>query len=167
MSDMSEFCQLSDVTNMNETCCVYAFVMSESCHIWVVMSHVSITHMRHMSSLIWVSHVTYEWVMSHMSESCHIWVSHVTYEWVMSHMSESCHMWVSFIWDMWVSLIWDIWVVSYESCSYETWLLICDWHDSMTLIWVVSYDLYVSYERYSYERYSYDSYVSYEWYSYE
>ena len=25
-------------------------------------------------------HVTYEWVMSHMNESCHIWMSHVTYE---------------------------------------------------------------------------------------
>ena len=31
----------------------------------------------------------YEWVMSHMSESCHIWVSHVTYEWVMSRMNQS------------------------------------------------------------------------------
>jgi len=37
-----------------------------------------------------MSHVTYEWVMSHMNESCHIWMSHVTYEWVMSHMYESC-----------------------------------------------------------------------------
>jgi len=27
--------------------------------------------------------------MSHMNESCHIWMSHVTYEWVMSHMNES------------------------------------------------------------------------------
>jgi len=26
-----------------------------------------------------------------MNESCHIWMSHVTYEWVMSHMNESCH----------------------------------------------------------------------------
>ena len=47
--------------------------MNESCHIWM-------------------SHVTYEWVMSHMNESCHIWMSHVTYEWVMSHMNESLHM---------------------------------------------------------------------------
>jgi len=28
-----------------------------------------------------MSHVTYEWVMSHMKESCHIWMRHVTYEW--------------------------------------------------------------------------------------
>jgi len=67
-----------------------------------------------------------EWVMSHVNESCHIWMSHVTYErvmsrihrnfprlwwrtrglrrvtpqwvghvpyeWVMSHMNESCHV---------------------------------------------------------------------------
>ena len=37
-----------------------------------------------------LSHATYEWVMSRVSESCHIWVSHVTYESVLSHVSESC-----------------------------------------------------------------------------
>jgi len=30
-----------------------------------------------------------------MSESCHTWMSHVTHEWVMSHMNESCHTWMS------------------------------------------------------------------------
>jgi len=38
----------------------------------------------------WMSHVTCEWVMSHMNESCHVWMSHVTYDWIMSHMNESC-----------------------------------------------------------------------------
>jgi len=33
--------------------------------------------------------------MSHMNESCHAWMSHVTYEWVMSRMNESCHIWES------------------------------------------------------------------------
>ena len=42
-------------------------------------------------------HVTKEWIMSCMSESCHIWMSHVIYEWVMSHMNESCH-----VWSMWI-----------------------------------------------------------------
>ena len=66
---------------------------------------------------IWRSHVTYEWVMSQMNESCricrndvtnrrraessarlplvlhtnepyHIWMSHVTYEWVKSHLND-------------------------------------------------------------------------------
>ena len=32
-----------------------------------------------------------------MNESCHIWMSHVTYEWVMSHMNESCHIWMSHV----------------------------------------------------------------------
>ena len=48
----------------------------------------------------WVSHVTYERVMSHlydithvwhMDESCHTWVSHVTYEGVMSHLYDISH----------------------------------------------------------------------------
>jgi len=45
----------------------------------------------------WMSHVTYEWGISYMHESCHIWMSHVTYEWVMSHMNESCHIWMSHV----------------------------------------------------------------------
>ena len=40
---------------------------------------------------IWMSHVTYEWVMSHMNESCHIWMSHVTYEQLLPHMHNACH----------------------------------------------------------------------------
>jgi len=41
------------------------------------------------SCRIWISHVTYKWVMSR----CHIWMSCVTYEGVMSHMNESYHIW--------------------------------------------------------------------------
>ena len=37
----------------------------------------------------------YEWVMSHMNESCPIWMSHGPYEWVMSHMNESWPIWMS------------------------------------------------------------------------
>ena len=32
-----------------------------------------------------------------MNESCHIWMSHVTYEWVMSHTNESCYIWMSHV----------------------------------------------------------------------
>jgi len=32
-----------------------------------------------------------------MNESCHTWMSHVTHEWVMSHMNESCHTWMSHV----------------------------------------------------------------------
>jgi len=31
------------------------------------------------------------YVMSHMYGSCHTWMGHVTHEWVMSRMTESCH----------------------------------------------------------------------------
>jgi len=44
---------------------------------------------RHM----WMSHVTYLGVTSHVNKSCHIWMSHVTEKWVTSRMEESCHMW--------------------------------------------------------------------------
>ena len=43
------------------------------------------------------SHVTYEWVMSHINESYHIWMSHVPHQWVMSYMNESCHTWMSHV----------------------------------------------------------------------
>ena len=33
----------------------------------------------------WMSHVTHEWVMSHMNESCHTWVKHITRQ----HVNES------------------------------------------------------------------------------
>jgi len=75
-----------------------------------VISHIfsvslSLTQMYYMSlghfaSEQWVrshlmSHVTYEWVVSHMNQSCHIEKSVVAYEWVLSHMNESCrHEWV-------------------------------------------------------------------------
>ena len=57
--------------------------MNESCHMWM-------------------SHVTYEWVMSYMNESCHIWMSHGTCEWVMSHIAASCHIWMCQVTYQWV-----------------------------------------------------------------
>jgi len=59
----------------------------------VTHSYVTLGH-------IWVSHVTYEWVMSHMNESRHIWMSYVTYEWVTSHMNESRHTWIGLVLQM-------------------------------------------------------------------
>ena len=74
---------------------------------------------------IWMRHVAYEWVMSHMNascqchtlqdarwllldgwpcmdESCHICMSHVTHSWVISHMNASCHIWMSHVKYEWV-----------------------------------------------------------------
>ena len=84
------------VTQINESCHTYEWVMShiwlshvthmnESCHTYeCVTLHKWISHVTHMNesrhtyervtSHIWMSHVT------HMDESCH------TYEWVMSHL---------------------------------------------------------------------------------
>ena len=52
---------MSHVSLMNESCLTYEWVMSH----------------------VWMSHVTHEWVTSHMNESRH------TYEWVMSHIWKS------------------------------------------------------------------------------
>jgi len=49
-----------------------------------------------------MSHVTYEWIMSHMNESCHAWMSHATYQWVMIQISESCNIWMSHATYEWV-----------------------------------------------------------------
>ena len=99
---------VSHVTHMNESCLRHN---TPCCHIGSAWeSHV--THMNEScTSRIWISHVTYRWVMLHMNTSrhalvshvhtmlphrccmnasCHIWMSHVTYRWVMSHMNNLC-----------------------------------------------------------------------------
>ena len=63
----------------------------------------------------WVVSLIYEFVISHMNESCHTWMSHVTHGWVMSRMIErryvrwwsnptlDCWVWmkhVTYEWDM-------------------------------------------------------------------
>jgi len=73
-----------------------------------------------------MSHVTYEWVMSHMNESCHIRMSHVTYEWVMSHLNESCHIWTSQLTyeqscHIWTSHVTHEWVMSHTNESCHIW----------------------------------------------
>jgi len=76
--------------------------VKESWHIW--MSHV--THRWENTTLTvlndspwplivadeWMSHGTYEWVMSHIHKSQHMWMSHGTYEWVTARMHETCHL---------------------------------------------------------------------------
>ena len=60
-------------------------------------THSNVTVMSYM----W-SHVTLEWGMSRIHESCHTWMSHATYGWVMSHTNESCHIWMSHVTYEWV-----------------------------------------------------------------
>ena len=98
------------------------------------LSHVSyewvLLHMNE-SCHIWMRHVAYEWGMSRMNETCHIWVSHVTYEWVMSHMNESCHIWMRHVAYEWVMSHMN------ESCSHInpnlTHSCVYTWYDSF--IW--------------------------------
>jgi len=45
----------------------------------------------------WQSHFTYEWVMSHLKESCHVGMTHVTYERVTSRRNELFHIWISHV----------------------------------------------------------------------
>jgi len=41
------------------------------------------SHMNETCRTVWMSQVTFQWVMSHMNESYHTWMSQITYEWVM------------------------------------------------------------------------------------
>jgi len=74
------------------TVCLYVWVISmilnESCQLleWVVT----------------LSHVTHEWVMSRVNESCRAWMNRVTLKWVMTHMNGSCHKWISHVTHEWV-----------------------------------------------------------------
>jgi len=72
--------------------------MDESCH--VCMSHVMYEWvMSHMNELrhVWMSHVTYAWVMPQTNEPCHNYISHVIDERVKSQTNESCQVWTSHV----------------------------------------------------------------------
>ena len=62
------------------------------------MSHVK-NHVKYswIVSHTWISHVTYEWVMSWMNTSCQICTRHFKYAWVTSHMHEPCHICMSHV----------------------------------------------------------------------
>jgi len=80
-------------------------------HIWIPSSHSSWTYDSLSLSLslslsrFFLCHTIC--VKSHMNESCLIWMSHVLYEWVMSHMNEMGHVRIVGVSD-------DMWYVPYE-----------------------------------------------------
>jgi len=98
MSYMKESCHTCDLEVVGGvegaiaahfTCKWVMSRMDESCHLWM-------------------SHVTYEKVMSHMwprsswwnrgshsGSALHMWMSHVMYGWIISPVNESCHIWTS------------------------------------------------------------------------
>jgi len=125
------------------------------CHIWkrIATSHMShvlygwVTSLLDQPHHLWISHVSCEWVMSrmnescpmssstsprahtslvmsHMNESCHIRMSHVLHEWVMSHMTESFHKSKKRVLPchMWMSHVTYEWVTSHMDESCHIWL---------------------------------------------
>jgi len=126
------------VTHVDESCHAYEWVMSrlrmshvtltnESCHTYEWRFHTH-THLNRAlndclaneiwSCHTWMSHVTHEWVMSHMNESCHTWMSHVTHEWVMSHMCVQLNR--KLIQKLDDCLANGIWVMSHMTQSHHT-----------------------------------------------
>jgi len=70
---------------VNGSCHVSLSHVTESCH-WVIsLSHVTESCQRVMSP----SRVTREWLMPDTIKPCQLWMHHVTYECVMSHVDES------------------------------------------------------------------------------
>jgi len=74
---------------------------------------------------MWMSHVTYEWVMSHINESCHMWMRYNTQvrgeesedligvlAGVMLYMNESCHTGASHLIRVYESFHTYAWVMS-------------------------------------------------------
>jgi len=116
--------EMSHVTHTNET----HIQMSHSYHSTSDMIYVTyewvMSHMNE-SCHVWMSHVTYAWVMSHMNESCHVWMSNAIYEWGMSHMNESCHICMSHVTYGWVM-----------THMYESWHI---WMSHITYEWVTSH----------------------------
>jgi len=81
-----------------------------------------------------MSHVTCDWDMPNMNESCRIWMSHVTYkshymwlrhdkyEWVISHMNESVMSHIDESCHIWMSHVTYEWVMSHINESRHMWL---------------------------------------------
>jgi len=82
-------------------------------HKWILT--VWMKHVTYKIYIYMMSHVTYEWVMSHTNESRHIWNQSchvcmkkkschvgISHGWVMSRMNETCHIWISHVTYEWV-----------------------------------------------------------------
>jgi len=130
MTHVTRECVVCDVNHSYVTGRVWreSFIcdVTESCHLW--MNH--ITHMNKSFHTCLMPRMneschTHKWVISHMSHmdySRHTRMSHVTYEWVISSMIESCHVWMEKRRDdKWRQV--SRWYWFYISCS---------WHDSCT-----------------------------------
>ena len=94
--------------------------ITQSCrvaHEWGMILHLNASCSTRMS------HVTYEWVMSHihtrtsnvaqegvityLSDSCHTWMSHVTHKRVVPRVNELCYTTIMQFWLFWHHLLFD------------------------------------------------------------
>jgi len=73
--------------------------------------------------LICTSHVSYEWVMSGVNDSCPAPMSHVSEEWLLSIIHGACLVWTSHIWYEWVI------------CSMSLSCLV--WTSHISYVWVM------------------------------
>jgi len=154
---------------------MYIHVCDDAIHTFICFNsyletHVSLIRVWGISHMkgTWMSHASYQWVMSH--ESCLIWMSHVSYEyeayliwkahelsmshvsWVMSHMNESCLIWVWGISHMKGIYTYGICIL-YHELAHRTYVSHMRYRVSYE--WVMSH---MSLRSYSYETWSY-SYV--------
>jgi len=83
--------------------------------------------MPNVSHHVWMIHITFEWVTSHMNVSHHIWMCHITYEWVTLHMNKSRHkcnkhgsVYKNVSYHIWMGRVTYEWVTSriFESCTH-------------------------------------------------
>jgi len=79
---------------MDQSCHIWMSHGNESCHIWGTLGKYSLPRLS-VFCHIWMSLVTYGWVMSLLG------ISHVTCECVTSLINESCHMCMSHVTDEW------------------------------------------------------------------
>jgi len=76
--------------HMNEACCIS---LNNVTYEWVVLrmnmneNEYECVWIRTIRPLPCTNRYTHEWGKSNMNEACHTWISHVTYEWVMSQMN--------------------------------------------------------------------------------
>jgi len=116
----------------------------------------------------WMSHVTYEWVMSRICEGCHLivynrimshmWITIIPYEWVMSHLNK----YITYGWGIlyrnesmsesipiWMRRFINEWDMSHmcEDCQLHTEMLVqFEFVPRNWLITSMRYELSIAYE---------------------
>ena len=147
MSRMNESCHIFTASSpvaigIYHVLMSYATRRNESCH--VSMSHA--TYLQHHLPPQQVCH-TYEWVMPHVG------MSHVTHEWVMSSMDESCHISTVCVNES----CHTHWVVSAVCCSALQCVAVC--HEWVTNSHVARLVTHITHQKMCHEHMSHGTHV--------